>query len=222
MFCSNEDQRCGFLGTAKVAYGANGRFVLRDATDGSACDNATFDDPLPHTVKSCFLPAPPGGNVTYTLVKAANPTAEEQAAYVRIAEAMDGAVALYGRYTRFEKHLTIYYEPGVATADGNINGTIRFGPSAAYQTRITATHELAHTVGVGTAWSWGSLVVNGQYTGAVGTRLLRAITGNGADVLKGDGMHFWPFGLNYASEVSSETDLVNHCKLVEAMRQDGL
>ena len=223
VFCANETLRCGFVGTGMVAYGADDCFVFQQATDGVLCDNATLGDPIKGRLKACYLQAEPsGGHMTYRLERSATPTAEEQAAYARITAAMDAAVALYNQYTAFEKTLTVHYDPSVQTADASISGNIRFGPNAGYQSRITATHEVAHTVGVGQSGGWFSLVVDGVYRGEKATRLLRAISGNPSDTLKGDRIHFWPYGLNYASEVSSDTDLVNHCKLVDAMRLDGL
>lgn len=167
--------------------------------------------------------APPKkGNVTYTLVKVANPTADQQDAYNRIQSAMDKAVAFYNEHTTITKALTIYYEPSVSTADGNINGTIRFGSNRSYMNHITAMHEIAHTVGVGTSGKWSSLIVNGVYTGPNGTAAIRAITGDNNAVIKGDRTHFWPYGLNYTSEVKSDQDLINHCIIVDAMKKDGI
>lgn len=167
--------------------------------------------------------APPKkGNVTYTLVKVSNPTSDQLDAYNRIQSAMDKAVAFYNEYTTITKALTIYYEPSVSTADGNINGTIRFGSNRSYMNHITAMHEIAHTLGVGTSSKWSSLIVNGVYTGPNATAAIRAITGDNTAVIKGDRTHFWPYGLNYTSEVKSDQDLINHCIIVEAMKKDGL
>ena len=167
--------------------------------------------------------APPKkGNVTYTLVKVANPTADQLDAYNRIQSAMDKAVSFYNEYTSITKALTVYYEPSVSTADGNINGTIRFGSNRSYMNHITAMHEIAHTVGVGTSGKWSSLIVNGVYTGPNATAVIRAITGDNNAVIKGDRTHFWPYGLNYTSEVKSDQDLINHCIIVDAMKKDGI
>lgn len=162
------------------------------------------------------------GSVTYTLVKAANPTADQLDAYAKITEAMDSAVKYYNENTTIKKSINVYYEPSVSTADGNINGTIRFGSSRSYMVTATAMHEIAHTVGVGTSSKWKTLIVNGVYTGSNATAELGKITGKSDSVLKGDTQHFWPYGLNYASEVKSEADLINHCRIVEAMKKDGM
>lgn len=165
---------------------------------------------------------PKKGNVTYTLVKVSNPTADQQDAYNKIQSAMDKAVAFYNEHTTITKALTIRYEPSVSTADGNINGSIRFGSNRSYMNHITAMHEIAHTVGVGTSSRWTSLIVNKVYTGANGTAVLKAITGDSNAKINGDNTHFWPYGLNYTSEVKSDQDLINHCKIVDAMKKDGI
>ena len=53
--CAGEEQACRFAGTRRVAYGANGRYSYRQATDGVMCGNKVFGDPAPGTRKSCYL-----------------------------------------------------------------------------------------------------------------------------------------------------------------------
>jgi len=165
------------------------------------------------------IACPGHGDITYTLRKDSNPTSDQQSAYDLITTAMDRAVQYYDCYTNITKAETVVYEPSVSTADGNINGTIRFGQTP-YMEYITAMHEIAHTVGVGTDSKWPSLVVNGIFTGQHATDQLRAITGNSTDQLNADTQHFWPYGLNYTSEVKSEADVVDHCLMVVAIRWD--
>jgi hypothetical protein len=163
------------------------------------------------------------GHVTYTLAKNSNPTAEEQNAYNLITLAMDSAVWYYNHYTTFTKVLYVSYVPGVPTADGSNSGSIRFGTNTAYMQKATAMHEIMHTVGVGQNSSWTSfLMIGGVYQGTQANAMLRSITGNVTDVIHGDGWHFWPYGLNYESEYKSTADLINHCKIVNAMKLDGL
>jgi subtilisin family serine protease len=52
-FCANENQFCSFTGTKLVRYGAGTSFNFQTATNGIACDNATFGDPIFGTVKRC-------------------------------------------------------------------------------------------------------------------------------------------------------------------------
>ena len=162
---------------------------------------------------------PAAGHVTYTLTKNANPTADEQQAYDLITEAMDKAVDYYNCYTNITKATTVTYVPSVDTADGNSNGSIRFG-GREYMEYITAMHEIAHTVGIGTVSQWAPLVQNGIFTGAQATAKLREITGIADDQVHADSQHFWPYGLNYTSEVKSEADVINHCYIVVAIRAD--
>jgi hypothetical protein len=157
--------------------------------------------------------------VTWTLVRAQNPTADQQDAYNRIAAAMNAAVARYNNLSDLGKNVTVHYEPSVPTADGNINGTIRFGAKASMNER-TALHEISHTLGVGTSSRWGALGCGGTYNGAQATALVRQYDGSSA-AIKCDGSHFWPYGLNYDSEFS-QTNADRHVEIVEAMVRDGL
>lgn len=156
--------------------------------------------------------------MSYVLSRSAAPTQAEAEAYARITSAMDTAVFYYNCYTDIEKSLSVTYVPSVPTADGNVNGSIRFG-STASMNHITAMHEISHTVGVGSR-EFGRLVVDRIFTGENATRQLREITGDPAEEVHTDGTHFWPYGLNYTSEVTSTDDLVNHCKMVAAIRAD--
>jgi hypothetical protein len=114
----------------------------------------------------------------------------------------------------------------VQTVDGNINGSIRFGSNTSYMEYTRAMHEISHTVGVGTASNWMSFLptpADGStrvWTGSNATAELRAITGKATDVINGDTQHFWPYGLNYVTEVKSEADVIDHCRIVMALRKD--
>jgi hypothetical protein len=176
-------------------------------------------------VTSDGAPCTHAGHVTYTLARSANPTAAEQQAYDLIIPAMDKAVYYYNCYTDITKAVSVSYNASVQTADGNINGSIRFGGTQ-YMEYITAMHEIAHTVGIGTASNWRSFVAipdggtSGPWTGSSATAELRAITGKATDTLTADTQHFWPYGLNYTSEVKSEADVIDHCRIVVALRKD--
>lgn len=174
------------------------------------------------TNQQWYLSPQTTGNITYTLVREQNPTADQLDAYAKIKAAMDSAVMYYNNLTSISKQLTVYYNTSVSTADGNINGTIRFGSSRSYMDTCTAMHEIAHTVGVGQSSAWFAMVKNGIYTGTGATAELRNITGVSTDALHGDSQHFWPYGLNYSSEVKTDADYVNHCRIVNQMKKDGV
>ncbi|MET7693129.1 hypothetical protein ABZT06_35100 [Streptomyces sp. NPDC005483] len=158
--------------------------------------------------------------ITWTLERAGNPTADQQSAYTRITSAMNAAVARYNNLSDLGKSITVRYDTSVPTADGNINGTIRFGSDRSYMTERTALHEIAHTIGVGTSSGWSSLGGSGTWTGAQATALVRQYDGSSAKLSTGGG-HFWPYGLNYENEFSG-TAADRHVRIVAAMVRDGL
>jgi len=159
--------------------------------------------------------------ITWTLERASNPTADQQSAYTQITAAMNAAVARYNNLSDLGKSITVRYDPSVPTADGNLNGTIRFGSNRSYMTERTALHEIAHTIGVGTSAGWSSHGGNsGTWTGAQATALVRQYDGSSAKLSTGGG-HFWPYGLNYENEFSG-TAADRHVRIVEAMVRDGL
>jgi hypothetical protein len=220
----------GGTGGARRDAGAGlGQDVAADVGSDAGRDTLSASDGKPGATSDATTsdgaPCPHAGRVTYTLAKSANPTAAEQNAYALITTAMDKAVYYYNCYTDITKSLNVSYNSGVQTADGNINGSIRFGGTD-YMEYITAMHEIGHTVGMGTASNWRSLVdipqggSSGPWIGTNGNAELRAITGKSTDTLTADTQHFWPYGLNYTSEVKSEADVINHCRIVVAMRKD--
>lgn len=170
------------------------------------------------------MTCPGAGHITYTLAKSASPTATEQSAYDKIKTAMDKAITYYDCYTSITKSLNVSYVPSVETADGNINGSIRFGSNTTYMDYRSAMHEIAHTVGVGQASNWGSFLSNGLFTGEHAAAQLNAINATLTKPLytelHADTQHFWPYGINQQSEVKSEADLIFHCQMVVAIRQD--
>jgi len=133
----------------------------------------------------------------------------------RVVEAMNSAVALYNRLDTFPKNVTASYNPGTPTADGNYNGNIRFGGQIGHR---VALHELGHVLGIGTHPKWWSLIKDRKWTGSHAIEQLRAFDGPDA-VLHVDGMHFWPYGLNYDKESSPENDR-RHVLMVAAFRRD--
>jgi hypothetical protein len=199
--------------------------AARDAGDGSApdaSDATTARDASPARDASGSGDAGSScsgsGQITYMLARSATPTADQSSAYGLITMAMDGAVSRYNCYTDVTRSLRVSYDPAVPTADGNVNGAIRFG-ARGNMNLAAAMHEIAHVLGVG-ANEFRAKVQNGVFTGARATAQLREITGKADDVVHSDGTHFWPNGLNYPSEFKSEADAVNHCKMVVAIRAD--
>ncbi|MGE5783157.1 MAG: hypothetical protein ACM3ZE_01145 [Myxococcales bacterium] len=67
------------------------------------------------------------GSMTYVLQRSSNPTADELDAYAKITAARNAAVTMYNGQTTLSRQVNVQYVPSVATADGNMNGTIRFG-----------------------------------------------------------------------------------------------
>ena len=167
---------------------------------------------------------PGAGHISYTLAKSASPTATEQAAYDKIKIAMDKAITYYDCYTSITKSLNVSYVPSVETADGNISGSIRFGMNTTYMDYRSAMHEIAHTVGIGQASNWGTFLSGGLFTGAHAAAQLKAINAKLTTPLypdvHADTQHFWPYGINQQSEVKGEADLIAHCQMVVAIRQD--
>ncbi|MFJ7996202.1 hypothetical protein ACIQ7D_03385 [Streptomyces sp. NPDC096310] len=172
----------------------------------------------PHTVRGSQSQMA-AADITWTLERASNPTQDQLTAYGLITTAMNAAVARYNNLSDLGKSITVRYDPGVPTADGNINGTIRFG-NRGYMTERTALHEIAHTIGVGTSGGWSSLTTGGTWRGAQATALVKRFDGSAATLSAGGG-HFWPYGLNYENEFSN-TAGDRHVQIVAAMVRDGL
>ncbi len=51
--CANEGDVCTMPGATQVRYGANGRYVERNADRSVGCNNAQFGDPSPGLAKQC-------------------------------------------------------------------------------------------------------------------------------------------------------------------------
>jgi len=169
------------------------------------------------------------GQISYKLVRVDNPNKDELAAYKLIKQVMDSATFYYNSYTTAKKVIIVYYVADKSVrADGNFNGNLRFGPDRTFMNVGTATHEISHTLGVGTTQKWQSFAIfsapTGQTTffGKSATKTLRQISGDANAQLFMDSQYFWPYGLNYVSEYKSESDVINHCKIVNAMLKDGL
>lgn len=157
--------------------------------------------------------------LTYTISKASNPTSDQSDAYTRIASAMDAAIARHEALgSAAKKTITVEYNTGVSTADGNTNGNIRFGASRDFMTERTALHEIAHTLGVGLTSGFTANCDNNDWPTA--EPLLQSFDGDDAEFSCGGG-HFWPYGLNYETEMSDET-ADRHVEILNAMIVDGI
>lgn len=163
------------------------------------------------------------GNITFTVHRESNPSPELQETYKRLQTAFENATYYYNEFTSIQKNINVYYNPGVPTADGNINGTIRVGPNASYQRTGTAMHEIMHTVGVGQHHKWNELIAGGTWNGSRANEILQMMTNSPSAIIKGDGLHFWPFGINGAHEDSGEEMLyITHALILQGMKIDGL
>ncbi|TFF38546.1 hypothetical protein [Mucilaginibacter psychrotolerans] len=163
------------------------------------------------------------GNLTYSFYEDPSAADDVKAANKRIKASLDQAVYLYNNFTPIVKHLNVSYSPGTPTADASFDGSIRVGANASYQRTGTILHEIAHTLGVGQHWMWGVLIQNGVYQGKNALFALRFLTCDANAGMYGDGLHFWPFGINGAFEDSGDEMLyITNVMVVSAMRLDGL
>lgn len=157
--------------------------------------------------------------ITYTLTEASNPTSDQSDAYAKIKSAMDAAIARHdANGSAASKTITVEYNTGVATADGNFNGNIRFGADRAYMTERTALHEISHTLGVGQTNGFTQNCDGSNWPTA--NELVQSFDGSGTTIACG-GSHFWPYGLNYEDEMS-DTNADRHVQVINAMLDDGL
>lgn len=132
-----------------------------------------------------------------------------------IVTAMNEAVALYNANGYFPKTLWANYNASVPTAQASYSGWIDFGGQIGTR---TALHEISHALGVGQVAAWNTNRSGNIWTGTFATNRVKLFDGPSA-TLSADSMHFWPYGLNFASE-DSTTNRVRHIKMVSAMRRD--
>ena len=120
-------------------------------------------------------------------------------------------------------HLTGNYGSGTPTADCSYGGWMRIGPNASYQRTGTIMHEAAHGVGVGTHWTWGAIKPGGDWTGVRANAVLQFWNNNTTEVMHGDGMHMWPYGINGAHEDDGSNFLYYaNALIIQGMHEDGL
>lgn len=167
---------------------------------------------------------PHSGNVTYELNGSEAWPAE---VVTNITEAMDEAAYYYNCYADLEKHVTVNYNPGVPTAEANVDGWLSFGSNLAYMQTATAMHEVAHTLGVG-YYPWAELIQEGRWVGPTVDALMNSLPAEERDsdmysqrtYITCDSQHFWPYGLNQAAEYQTEWSVINHVRIVAAMSED--
>ena len=160
------------------------------------------------------------GDITYEIKPFDLDNAEKKAKISKkMVSAMDAAVARYNCYTDLQVHIKVFFDPKVPTANGSwFLRRIKFGNIDMIH-KITAMHEIAHVVGIGSSFDWKNLVKDSRFIGQHLSALLSNTDGM-PEHIYADDSHFWPYGLNQASEVKSERDLLNHCLLVAAMKKD--
>lgn len=145
----------------------------------------------------------------------------------QLVTALDAAVGYYNCYSELEHELTVNYNPGVPTAEANVDGWMSFGSNRAYMVVATAMHEIGHTMGVG-YYPWRELTTDGRWRGPAVVELITQLPAaerdsdafSQRDYITADAQHFWPYGLNQASEHQSDWSLINHVRLVAAMQRD--
>lgn len=159
------------------------------------------------------------GNFTYTFI----PNGADEATIKRIKVAFDLATTYYNNFTSIVKHVTVNYSPGTPTADANFAGWINVGSNAAYQKAGTAMHEMAHTVGVGQHAKYWELMQNGKWQGKRANEILQMMTNDSAAYVKGDSVHFWPYGVNGAHEDDGSDFLyIMNALILQGMKADGM
>jgi hypothetical protein len=176
--CAPETGTCVVPGSGRdVAYGANGAFSHRLVGTSTACTNAVFGDPIPNTVKSCYL-APAGG-----------PSSEwtQCAAEAGTCATLDGQPLAYGAFGVFK----------YAVADGPTTcSNAAFVDPVPGEAKACYTRTTAPGFPTGCAGENGTCAISGTRTVAYGARgayVYRTFTGStacstaafGADPLRG-------------------------------------
>ena len=135
--------------------------------------------------------------------------------------AMQAVVNRFNIYGDFDGDndgfVEVYYNPAVPTAQANYNGSIEFGGT--YPNERVAQHELNHWLGSGTYGNWYNLFNGNVWTGPKVNALFAQFDGDGAVMLQ-SGVHFYPYGLNYDTEVVNDSIYMRNVAIMYAMRQD--
>lgn len=190
------------------ADGAGGTSTGGDSGSGGATDEG----------------CPFSGNIEYTFNGAENWPVDVQQL---LTDAMAEAVYYYNCYGDFSHSLTVNYDPSVGTAQANVDGWMSFGEDEGYMVVATVMHEIAHTMGVG-FFPWNELISDQIWEGPHLVAFMQSLPSDEKDpdptaqrdFITADSTHFWPYGLNYASEHVSEWSLINNVRIVAAMQED--
>jgi hypothetical protein len=152
-YCARENDWCSVSGTQTVAYGASGSYKYKTVSGGIQCDNADFGDPVPYTVKDCYVMTnsdPTGYDSTtgFTLVQAAVATTPDASVttsgcfghQVAIHAEASGGIAFHasvgGDYTYSQNSCTTVTSNGVGeqlqVQDGYERATFSDGSTKVY------------------------------------------------------------------------------------------
>lgn len=135
---------------------------------------------------------------------------------------MQAVVNRFNAYGDFnwgsDGYVDVYYNAGVPTANASYYGAITFGGT--WPNERVSQHELNHWLGSGTDGRWYELF-NGQgaWTGHKVNQLYAQFDGEGA-VMRQSGVHFYPYGLNYDTEVTDASVYMRNVAIMYAQRQD--
>lgn len=117
---------------------------------------------------------------------------------------------------------SVHYGAQTPTADCSYGGWMRVGPNASYQATGTIMHEMLHGIGVGTHEKWAQLKPS-TWSGDRTNNLLKFWDNDNNAVLKGDGTHMWPYGINGAHEDDHTAKLYTITSLIaQSLGEDGL
>ncbi|KAH9823496.1 secreted protein [Melampsora americana] len=157
--------------------------------------------------------------LTYKLERASKPTPDQSAAYAAIENAMSAAVNRYNRFVVVDMFLKVQYVSIPQTLDAyNQTNIIQFGTNKNLWTEHVALHTISHRLGVGGP----AFIANCQRKAwPLATIEVRKLFNNPKLEIGCDKRHFWPGGLNWSKEFSP-INADHHCKIIQAMRKDGM
>jgi len=176
--------------------------------------------PPPRQTYAPIIPPPPQpplpstkiGTIRYRLTDGAQNAPPEIRR--RIVDDVEKAVDLYNRFIARDIEMTVDYNPNVPTAQA-LGTEIAFGSMFGYRATL---HELGHVFGAGFHPAWREVMRDGVWTGPRASQKIKELDGPDA-VLRGDAIHFWPYGLNQDGEYFDGAD-IRHATMMAAMLAD--